>query len=110
MRIEITRIELLGFHGVLEDERRAGQRFRFDVTLDMAEPAEDSIGATVDYREVVACVREVSDGKAFQLLESLAVAVADELSRRFPVERVQVRVGKSELELEGGHASVTAER
>lgn len=110
MRIELTGIELPGFHGVLDDERRDGQRFRFDVTLDGAEPVEDSIGATVDYREVVACVREVSDGTAFQLLESLAVAVAEELKTRFPVERVQVRVGKPELELEGGQASVTAER
>ena len=72
-----------GRHGVLEHERRDGQLFVFDVALEVDEPAEDDIDATVDYRDVVACVREVSDGRAFQLLETLAGAVADELMRRF---------------------------
>jgi len=110
VRIELTGIELRGFHGVLDDERSEGQRFRFDVAVDVAEPAQDDIAAAVDYRDLVACVREVSDGTAFQLLETLAAAVADELKRRFPVERAVVRVGKPDLELDGGHATVTAER
>lgn len=110
MRIEIAGIMLHGRHGVLEDERRDGQSFVFDVALEVGEPAEDDIDATVDYREIVACVREVSDGRAFQLLESLAVAVADELMRRFPATAASVRVGKPELELDGGRATVTAER
>ena len=110
MRIAVEGIELRGFHGVLDDERRDGQRFRFDVELDVPEPAEDDIDAAVDYRDVVACVREVSEGTAFQLLESLAAAVGDELRRRFPAERVLVRVGKPDLRLDGGSATVTAER
>ena len=110
MRIEVTGIELRGFHGVLDEERREGQRFRFDVSVDVPEPAEDDIDAAVDYRELAACVEEVSDGTHFQLLETLAAAIADELRRRFPVERVRVTVGKPDLELEGGHATVTAER
>jgi dihydroneopterin aldolase len=110
MRIDVAGIELSGFHGVLDDERRQGQRFRFDVSVEVAEPATDDIDAAVDYRDLVACVREVSDGTHFQLLETLAAAVADEVKRRFPVERVRVTVGKPDLELEGGHASITAER
>lgn len=110
MRIEIAGITLRGRHGVLDHERREGQAFVFDVALELDEPARDDIDATVDYRDVVACVREVSAGTDFQLLESLAVAVADELKRRFPVASARVRVGKPELELEGGRATVTAER
>jgi dihydroneopterin aldolase len=110
MRIEISGIELRGFHGVLDHERREGQRFRFDVVVQVPEPATDDIAAAVDYRDVVACVREVSDGRHFQLLETLAAAVAEELRRRFPIERAEVRVGKPEVDLEGGHAAVVAER
>ena len=45
-------------------------------------------------------MREVSDGRRFQLLESLAAAVADALLERFgQVERVRVRVRKPEVEL-----------
>jgi dihydroneopterin aldolase len=110
MRIELIGIELRGFHGVLDEERRDGQRFRFDVTAEAAEPAADDIDAAVDYRDLAACVREVSDGTHFQLLETLAAAVADELRRRFPLERVEVRVGKPDLSLEGGLATVVVER
>jgi dihydroneopterin aldolase len=110
MRIEIVGIRLRGRHGVLDAERRDGQAFVFDVFLDLADPAEDDIDATVDYRDVVACVREVSDGRAFQLLETLAAAIAEELKRRFAVSAVTVRVGKPEVELDGGRASVTADR
>ena len=76
----------------------------------LAEPAEDDIDAAVDYRDLVACVREISDGTHFQLLETLAASVADELKRRFPLERVEVRVGKPDLQLEGGLATVVVER
>jgi dihydroneopterin aldolase len=110
MRIELEGLELRGFHGVLAEEQRDGQVFRFDVTVEVAEPAEDDIDAAVDYRDLAACVRAVSDGGRFQLLETLAAAVADELRRRFPVERAVVRVGKPGVELEGGRATVVAER
>ena len=110
MRIEIAGITLRGRHGVLDEERCEGQLFSFDVALELDEPAADDIDATVDYRDVVACVREISDGQAFQLLETLAAAVADELMRRFPLSGASVRVGKPELELDGGCATVTAER
>jgi 7,8-dihydroneopterin aldolase/epimerase/oxygenase len=110
VRIEIAGITLHGRHGVLDDERRDGQPFVFAVSLELTEPLEDDIDATVDYRDVVACVREVSDGRAFQLLETLAAAVADELMRRFRLAGVKVRVGKPELDLDGGRATVVVER
>ena len=110
MRIELEGIELHGFHGVLDHEQREGQLFRFDGAVEAAEPAADDIDAAVDYRDLARCVREVSDGTHYQLLETLAAAVADELKRRFPVERVTVRVGKPGIELEGGRATVVAER
>jgi dihydroneopterin aldolase len=94
MIVEIHGLELHGKHGVNEGERRDGQTFLFDVTLEVAEPAEDTIGATVDYRAVRDCVREISDAQAFHLLETLAAAVADAVVARFPVESVSVRVRK----------------
>ena len=113
MRIELKGIELHGFHGVLEWERERGQRFRCDVALDVGEAgASDRLEDAVDYREVAACVREVSDGAAFQLLEALVTALADELLARFPVERVEVRVLKPDVELDPPveHAAVSAVR
>ena len=94
MKVEIHGLEVRGFHGVNEDERRDGQKFLFDVTVEMQEPAADTIDATVDYRAVRDCVREVSEEHAFHLLETVAAAVADAIAERFPVDDVEVRVRK----------------
>jgi dihydroneopterin aldolase len=113
VRIELGGIELHGFHGVLEHERRDGQRFLFDVELEVGEAgASDRIEDAVDYREVVACVREVSDARAYRLLEALASALADALLERFPVQRVAVRVLKPDVVLEAPveSAAVSVER
>ena len=98
--IELLGLELHGFHGVLEEERRVGQRFLFDVRLEVRHPDADRIEDAVDYRDVASCVREVSDATPFQLLESLAAAVADELLARFDARRVRVRVRKPEVLLD----------
>jgi dihydroneopterin aldolase len=101
MRIELRGLSLHGYHGVLEHERRDGQRFLFDVELEVGEAgSSDRIEDAVDYRDVAACVREVSDARAYRLLEALATAVADELLARFPAERVEVRVRKPDVVLE----------
>ena len=112
--VEVIGLELHGFHGVNEDERRDGQRFLFDVWLDVPDAAasSDRIEDAVDYREVVACVRGVSDGRKFQLLEALSAAVADAVLARFPVEHVRVRVRKPGVQLgvPVEHTAATAER
>ena len=101
MKIELQGIELHGFHGVLEHERRDGQRFLFDVELEVGEAgSSDELEDAIDYREVVACVREISNGRAYRLLEALATALADVLLERFAVERVEVRVRKPDVVLE----------
>jgi dihydroneopterin aldolase len=98
--IELHGLALIGHHGVEDVERRRGQPFLFDLWLDVAEPAGDRIEETVDYREVAACVREISDERRFQLIESLAAAVAEELVSRFQIERARVRVRKPDVELD----------
>lgn len=94
MIVEIHGLELHGKHGVNENERRDGQTFLFDVTLEVPEPSDDSIDATVDYRAVRDCVRDISDARSFQILETLAAAVADAIVARFEVVSVEVRVRK----------------
>jgi len=109
--IELAGLEVFGFHGVNEDERRDGQRFLYDIELEVGEAgSSDRIEDAVDYREVAACVREVSERRSFHLLEALAVAVADALLDRFPVARVRVRVRKPEVRLPVEHAAATVER
>jgi dihydroneopterin aldolase len=76
------------------------------------EPEADDIDQTIDYRDVAACVREVSDQRRVRLLETLAAALADVLVERFAVERVRVRVRKPHVQLDppAEYSAVTVER
>ena len=94
MIVELHGLEVFGRHGVLPEEKLDGQTFVYDVELEVDEPASDRIDDAVDYRLVADCVREISDSKSFDLIESLAAAVADALFDRLAVSRVRVRVKK----------------
>ena len=112
MIVELEGLEVFGRHGVLDDERREGQTFFYDIELEVSDAAlSDRIEDAVDYREVAACVQQVSDGRQFQLLEALAAAVADSIVERFDVQHVRVRVRKpSPPGLTMAFAAATAER
>jgi dihydroneopterin aldolase len=100
--VELEGLELFGHHGATEEEQERGQSFLYDVRLQVSDGAlSDRLEEAVDYEEVAATVREVSDGRRFHLLEALAAAVADAVSERFDVERVRVRVRKPEVEPAG---------
>jgi dihydroneopterin aldolase len=94
MRVEIQGLEVQGRHGAGEEERSRDQTLLFDVTLDLADPAEDALEATVDYRAVRDAVREVSASCEYRLLESLAAAAAEAILASFAVDVVTVRVRK----------------
>lgn len=87
-------VEVFGRHGVNEDERRDGQTFLVDVWLELPEPGDDVISATVDYRRVRDIVRTVNASAAFRLLEAFAAAIADSVHEQLLPDRVRVRVRK----------------
>lgn len=111
--VELVGLEILGRHGVDDEERVEGRVYIYDVALEVPMPASDRLEDTVDYRAVAACVREVSDGGEYRLIETLVSAVADELVARFPAERVRVRVRKPGISPAGltvAYSAATAER
>jgi 7,8-dihydroneopterin aldolase/epimerase/oxygenase len=97
--VELAGLEIPGRHGVEDPEQDQEQPFVYDLELELEEPANDRIEDTVDYREVVELVRAVSESRQFQLLESIAAAVAEALLERFPLERARVRVRKPQVQL-----------
>jgi dihydroneopterin aldolase len=109
MIVEVHGLELFGRHGVNDDERRDGQTFLFDVVLEIAEPKEDAIDATIDYRRVRDIVRTVNDAESYYLLETLATAIVDALNAELRIKRVRVSVRKPGIAW-AEWAGVTCER
>jgi dihydroneopterin aldolase len=94
MIVDVHGLELFGRHGVNDDERRDGQAFIFDIWLEINQPREDAIDATVDYRRVRDIVKSVNEAKSYRLLETLAAAAADALNAELPLRKVRVSVRK----------------
>ena len=83
--------------GVYAWELAAPQTIQLDIEFDLPGAkafASDKIRDTVDYSVVVARIREVLNEKHFNLIESLAEAVAHLLLEEFKVPHVKVRVAK----------------
>ena len=100
--LEVYGLELYGYHGALPEEREHGQPFLYDISMTIHDAGvrSDKLHDTVDYTEVAACVREISDGSRFNLIEALAATIADALLTRFELSRVRVRVRKPAVKLE----------
>ena len=99
--VELYGLEIEGKHGVEQAERRRPQSFLYDLWLEVPDAAgADRLEDTVDYREVVTCVRDVSARRQFSLLEAMAAFVADALLERFELEAARVRVRKPAVQLE----------
>jgi dihydroneopterin aldolase len=94
MTVEVHGIEVFGHHGVGEHERRQGQTFLVDVTLELPEPGADELAATIDYRRVRDIVHAANESGSFELLETFARALADSMHAELLPERVRVRVRK----------------
>ena len=109
VRVELHGLEVFGHHGATDEEQEKGKTLLWDVEWELAEPASDDLAETVDYDQVAACVREVSDAQRYRLLESLAAAVAGAVRERFEVDRVRARVQKPGLE-NAEYSAATVER
>jgi dihydroneopterin aldolase len=111
--VELAGLEVPGRHGVEDEERSREQPFLYDIRVELPEPRADRIEDTVDYREVVQLLREISEAREFSLLEALAGTVAEALLQRFPeIEHARVRVRKPRVELGTAvdYAAATVER
>jgi dihydroneopterin aldolase len=110
IEVELRSLEVFGHHGASEAEQERGQTLLWDVAYRLERLSGDDLSATVDYVDVAECVRGVSDGQRFQLLEALAGAAADAILERFPVQWVRVRVRKTQLDLPVDYTAATVER
>ena len=78
-RITLTGLRVRGHHGVYDFERRDGQDFGVDVTLELdlsAAAKSDDVADTVHYGELAEALAAVVAGEPVNLLETLAERLA----------------------------------
>lgn len=102
-------------HGVNPEEKEKPQRFLFDleIGLDLSTARQsDQLKDTINYSDLVECVREQVQNRSYNLLEALAESIAESIMRRFPAEYVQVTVKKPDAPVDADfdYFAVTIEK
>jgi dihydroneopterin aldolase/2-amino-4-hydroxy-6-hydroxymethyldihydropteridine diphosphokinase len=92
-RLFLSGIRAEGRHGARPGEKDMPQPFVVDLDIEV-DVAGDAIDATADYREVTDAVREIVEGGSFDLIESMAEAIAVRVGAFPHVARVTAVVHK----------------
>lgn len=103
-RILLHGLEFFGYHGVLPEENRLGQRFVVDVELAFdtrAAGRTDDLTKTVDYGALFTDVRAIVEGPAAKLVETVAERIASRILDVYGAESVRVRVRKPDVPIPG---------
>ncbi len=103
-KIILKGLVFYGYHGTLPEERKLGQRFVVDVTLetDLRRAGDtDDLSKTVNYAEVLADVKAIVEGPPCELIETVAERIAKKLLTITLVKAVDVCVKKPQPPLKG---------
>lgn len=96
-KIIINEMSFYGYHGVLPSERVQGQLFIISLELyvDLSRAGKtDALEDTIDYSAVYEEVKNLVEGKEFNLLEALAEKIAEKILERGQVQEVIVKIKK----------------
>jgi dihydroneopterin aldolase len=113
--IALRGVTAVGHHGVLDFERRDGQPFVVDAVLHTdfgAAASSDDLARTASYAEVAERIVALVAGDPVDLIETLAVRLAETILAEFPVDAVELTVHKPQapITVPFGDVSVTVFR
>ena len=98
--IILNNLGFYGYHGVLGEENRLGQRFWIDVTagLDLSAAARsDNLDQSVSYADMFEVIEAAFASHRFNLIEALAQHIVDRVFEGFAaIEWIRIRVRKPE--------------
>jgi len=106
-RLDLRGIRASGHHGARPGEQDRPQEFVVDLEL-WVDVADDTIGATADYRRLVERTREIVERETFDLIESMADRIAREVAGFEHVLGVTAIVHKPDAAARLGVDDVTA--
>jgi 7,8-dihydroneopterin aldolase/epimerase/oxygenase len=110
--LRLRGLEFYGRHGTELWEKQNGCRFIVDLELgaDFSRSSEsDRLEDTLDYRVIYSRARHVVEHESHNLIERIAGRLVDEMFRTFAIDRITVRVAKTEARIGGLNQAVEIE-
>jgi len=100
----MSKMKFYGHHGVTEEEKEKGANYEVDCEIETdisGCAASDDIHDAVDYNIVYSVIREHLENRRYNLLESLAEKLKDEIKRKTEAQKIILRVRKMGPPIEG---------
>ena len=103
-KIRLKNIQLFGWHGVADKEKKIGQQFEIDIEAEAQLKSaiqSDDIRQTADYSKLYEKVVDIFSGKKYNLIESLANKIAVTLTDDFNLTTCKVIIRKPDAPING---------
>jgi dihydroneopterin aldolase len=104
-KIILHNLSFYGYHGVMEEEKKLGQKFLVDIELylDLQKAGQtDNLNYTISYDTVYEIVKRIITEEKFCLLEALAERICCEILDSFKrISKIKIKIKKPEAPISG---------
>ncbi|KAA0543689.1 dihydroneopterin aldolase [Bacillus sp. BGMRC 2118] len=112
-KIELNDMLFYGYHGVLPEETKIGQRFNVNLSLSIdlsIAGKSDNLQDTVNYAEVYTLCRDIVEGEPKKLIEAVAESICASILNSFPlIAECKIKLIKPDPPIPGYYKSVSIE-
>ena len=89
--INISKIKCSGRHGIYDKEKQNDQKFLVDIYINISDFTEDNINKTLNYEEVVNLVINMVNTKSYDLIETLAKQISEQIVFKYAKNESMLR-------------------
>lgn len=112
-KIYLNQMNFYGYHGVLPEETKLGQRFIVDLVVELSlkkAGESDDLQYTVNYASLYEKCRAIVEGQPLKLIEAVAEKISETILRDFTmIQCCKVKVLKPDPPIPGHYHSVAVE-
>ena len=94
---DLTLLISIGIHGF---EKIKKQEVRFNINIDINPslfPIEDKLNSIVNYETVVDLITKLTKNKHYELLETLAEDIFDQLFKNINIQKIKLKIEKTQI-------------
>ncbi len=99
-KILISDLVLLISIGIHDFEKNKKQEVKFNIQLDVNPslfPSKDKLNSIVNYETIIKIINNLTKNKHYELLETLAEDIFDELFKDINIQKVELRIEKTQI-------------
>tara|TARA_B100001250_G_scaffold396536_1_gene402628 strand:+ start:976 stop:1335 length:360 start_codon:yes stop_codon:yes gene_type:complete len=110
--IRLKNMQFFAYHGVYDFEKELGAPFEVDVEINASFSQaikSDDIQEAINYDSIFKLVDSIISKKKYNLIETLAGTIADNILSKYQIDSVVIRVRKPKAQISGTLDTVEVE-